>query len=292
MLQFNHISPPSGPPLPDHSEGLQLGSEPEDKEAILNAETLAEKYFAAGASIRCDLFHVKYGKYKGKAAGLIVFQANFDFPAKDSRIKRATIEVSFSQGGPQAKEPTKILHYSPDLARSAKITSVSIRRTLDVNGKVNTPSPADSLEAGLSRSKEETFTRDYYREITSTLMSHSTTRRTRKDRQCKNTVLWRISEDEFQKKGVPPRFRGAIIVQLPDPDRPFYAQLTLKSTQACEVRQLVKSFFQTFGQDEDVPLCFNSQFSFEAEGLPDNLEDVDLEQLLALPEFQILQDGY
>jgi len=123
-------------------------------------------------------------------------------------------------------------------------------------------------------------------------MPHSDTR---KGRQCINTVSWTISENEAQQSGVVPIFRGAIIVQLPDGDEfdgLFYAQFKLRSTQACEVRQLWKSFIQEFGRDENGPVRFDSRVNLEAGGLSDNLEDIDLDQLLALPKIQKLPDGY
>ena len=286
--QINYIPPPPGPPLADvgGAESAVLGDE-------TNASTLAVEYLAAGSSIRCALLHVKYGKYNGEAAGLIIFETNFDFPAQDSRTRRAAIEVSFSLKEPEKATPLpKILHHSPLLAQSLTPTSVSVRRTGDAKLSGHTPSPADVVELEVGRSKEESFTRDYYSKITSRAMPHSDTR---KGRQCINTVLWRISENEAQKSGVPPIFRGAIVVQLPDGDKfdgLFYAQFKLHSTQACRLRQMQKSFTQYFGRDKNGPVRFDSRVNLQADGLSDSLEDIDLDQLLALPKIQRLPDGY
>jgi hypothetical protein len=265
MPQVNYIPPPPGPPLPDNSEGFQVGSSASELGGESNANTLAAEYLAAGSNIRCALLHVKYGKCKFKAAGLIVFEANFDFPAEDSRTKRATIEVSFSSGVPEKPAPLPIFfHHSPSLVRSA---------TVDSTLTVHRPSPGDDLVFKLGGSEEEFFT------YLASIIPHS---HTRKGRQCINTVSWRISENEAQQGGVHPIFRGAIIVQLPiDIDRPFYAQFKLHSTQACEVRLLCQSFVQEFGGDKDGPVRFDSRVDLQADGLSDNLEDIDLNQLLA-----------
>jgi hypothetical protein len=66
----------------------------------------------------------------------------------------------------------------------------------------------------------------------------------------------------------------------------------LRSTQACEVWQLWKSFIQFFGWDKDGPVRFDSHVNLQADGLSDKLEDIDLDQLLALPKVQHLPDGY
>jgi hypothetical protein len=293
MPQINYIPPPPGPPLPDDSEDLQLGSSGSKLGDETNPPTLAIAYLAAGSSIICTPLHVKYGKYEGEAAGLIVFETNFDFPARDSRTKCATIEVSFSLGDP--KTPTPLLqirsHY-PKLVKSQTTTPVSICRAADAELKLNLPSPADEVGLKLGGSKEESFTRIYHSRITGTALPYSDTR---KGSKCMNTVKWTISENEAQQSGVPPIFRSAIIIQLPDGDGfngLFYAQFKLRSTQACKGRQLCKSFIQYFGRDKDGPVRFDSRINFKADGLSDNLEEIDLKQLVALPDFQNLPDGY
>jgi hypothetical protein len=215
-------------------------------------------------------------KMQRRTAGLIVFETNFDFPAKDSRTKCATIQVSFSLGDPKNPTPLPpIRHHSLVLVQSTMTTPVSIRRTADVELSLHLPSPADILGLELGGSKEESFTRIHHSRITSKVMPHSDTR---KGRQCINTVSWTISENEAQQSGVSPIFRGAIIVQLPDGDGfdgLLYAQFKLRSTQACKVRQLCKSFIQEFGRDKDGPVRFDSRLNREADGLSDNLEEID-----------------
>jgi hypothetical protein len=129
-------------------------------------------------------------------------------------IVAVDIDVSFSLGDPEKPAPLPtILHHSPVPVQSAMNTSASVHRTVDAKLNVHPPSPADFVEVELGGSKEESSTLIHYNRITSKVMLHSDTR---KGRQCINTVSWGITENEDQKSGVDPVFRGAIIVQLPD----------------------------------------------------------------------------
>jgi len=278
---INDIPKPVGQPLVDDSEDLELGREPGDE---TNAKTLAAEYLGAGSRITCTLLHVKYGTFKGEAAGLIVFLAKFLFLSKDSRTKRATIKVKFSQDDPG--KPTRlprILHHFPQQMQSTTVTPVSIHDTTHFKLNLNPPAPMNFVGIDGARSNEKSFTRTYHSTITSSVVPHSYTR---KGLQCLNTVIWSISENEAQQSGVHPTFPAAIIVQLPEGDTvdpEFYAQFELKARQACEIRQLFSSFVQTFGDDRDVSVRFDKRVDFQADGLPDCLDDINLEDLLKPP---------
>jgi hypothetical protein len=208
-----------------------------------NANIPAEKYLAAGSSIRCTLLHVKYGRYKGDPAGLIVFEADFDFPAEDSKTTCATIEVGFSLGGPKRPAPQlEVLYHASLLVRSSMTV---------VSEVVSLYRPSD-IWLGLVGS-EDNYT----------------------------TMSWTLSKSGTQQSGVHPIFRGAIIVQLPDNfDGLFYAQFELRSTQICDVRRLWQPFIQEFGRYEDGPIRLDSRVNLQADGLSDHLEDIDLKKLL------------
>jgi hypothetical protein len=116
--------------------------------------------------------------------------------------------------------------------------------------------------------------------ITGRVMPHSYTR---EGRQCMNRMSWKISENEAQQSGIYPVFRGAVIVQLPDGDEfdgLFYAHFKLRSTQACEGRQLYKSFVQEFGGDNDGPVRFDTGVNLQADELSDHLEHIRLDEVM------------
>jgi hypothetical protein len=287
--QINYISNPSTPPDLDDSD-LQLTLESE-----INPAVLAVKYLAAGASITCTLLHVKYGTFHGEAAGLVAFHSEFFFPVVDSRTKAVTIKVRFTQTNPSL--PTKlprVLHHSPRQLQSAMTTALSIHETSHADLTLQPPAPADIGSIGVGRSNERTFTRVCNTIIRSSVLTHDNSRI---GRQCLNTVVWAMEENEAQKSGVPLVFRGAIIVQLPlnseggNPTSQFRAQIEIKAKQACEARQLFASVRRTWGAKDDI-ICFDSKVDFRADGLSDRLEEIDLNELLRLPAVDILPPGY
>ena len=269
------------------SERLQLAN---SRSTETNPETLDFEYLAAGAHVTSKLLHVKYGTFKGEAAGLIVFQTDFFFPA--SRTMSAKITVKFVQSN--LSLPTKfpkISDYQPRL-QNGEATGSAIHDTFHVNFTLQLPAPANvgSIDAG--GSKEKSFTRMHHTIVRSSVIPHSASRN---GRQCLNTVVWSLRENEAQKGGVSPIFKGAVIVLLPpsteeNPSSQFYAQFKIKPHQACEIRQLFASFISKLSDKELA--CFDSNVDFRADGLSDHLEDNEITKLVKLPMIDVLPPGY
>jgi hypothetical protein len=103
-----------------------------------------------------------------------------------------------------------------------------------------------------------------------------------------------LRENEAQKSGVSPIFKGAVIVLLPDtkenPNPQFYAQFKIEPNQACEIRQMYASLIQIFSNTELAR--FDSKTDFQADGLLERLEDNVLSDFLKLPAIETLQSGY
>jgi hypothetical protein len=273
----------------DDSEHLELAS-PYTTE--VNPDTVAFAYLAAGSSITATLLHVKYGTYKGQRTGLIVFQSDFVFPAEASRTTSAKIKIKFLQSedpSVPAKLP-KIVHREPGMLDGAP-TESGIHYAFHADVTLQPPTPGNFGSINVGASKENSFTRTHYTTIRSSIMPHSDSRI---GRQCQNTVVWSLMENEIQKRGVPPTFKGAIFVQLPpeeDANSQFYAQFRIEAKQACDIRQMYASLVQIFGGNKEL-VRFDSKVDFQADGWPDRLEAIDLSQLLKLPTIGALPPGY
>jgi hypothetical protein len=271
------------------SQHLQLAS---PRPTDTNPETLAFEYLAAGAHVTCKLLQVKYGTFKGEAAGLILFQTTFFFPAEASRTTSAKISVKFVRS--DLSLPTKlpkIADYQPRL-QNGTTTDSAIHDTFHINFTLQPPAPANvgSIDAG--GSKEKSFTRMHHTIVRSDIIPHS---KSTIGKQCLNTVVWALRENGVQKGGVPHTFKGAIIVLLPpsteeNPNSKFYAQFKIEPNQACEIKQLYASFLSKLNDKELA--CFDSKDDFRADGLLDPLEDNDLRELVKLPSIDVLPPGY
>jgi hypothetical protein len=288
--QINYIPQPLGPPRLDDCEDHQLGISLTDT----NPEVLESRDLAADSRITCTTLHVKYGTFKGVNAGLIVFHCELYFPPKPSgwnRIKSATIKVEFTQTIPfgPTKLP-KIRAQFPQSLRSAAVTPSSIHVPSHADVTVQPPSPANFGSIGVGRSVGNDFTRTHYTMVHNSIMAYSNGGI---GRQCLNTAVWGIAENGAEKKGVT-KFRGAIIIELPEDSASskFYAKFTIKAKQACKTRQRWVSLIETFGAEDTRLVCFDTKLSFEAGGLSDDLEKIDIPKLIALPPIDTLPPGY
>ncbi|KIM78910.1 hypothetical protein PILCRDRAFT_824030 [Piloderma croceum F 1598] len=287
-IAINYIPNPSTPLFLNDAELAhpRLSTE-------INPNTLAFQYLAAGASITSTLLHVKYGTFEDKPAGLIVFQTDFFFPAEKSRTTSAKITVKFIQSDPSnpANSP-KIVRHQPRMQDGDHTTVSAIHDTYHANLTLQPPGPVNvgSIDAGYL--KEKNFTRMHHTIIRSSVIPHSASHL---GRQCLNTVVWSLRENEAQKSGVSPIFKGAVIVLLPpstkeNPNPQFHAQFKIEPNQACEIRQMYASLIQIFNNSELAR--FDSKTDFRADGLLERLEDNVLSDLLKLPVIETLPPGY
>lgn len=272
-----------GPLCLDDSEDVELAS---PRITELNPNTVAFEDFAAGARIDAALLHVKYGTFFEDPAVLIAFQCTFISP-EHSRTRKADITVKFIPSDPSvpSKYP-KIVHHQPNLQNGAP-TDSAIHDTFHA-GVTSQLAPA-MMDVGGSR--EKSFIRMHHTTVRSAIIPHSNSR---VGRQCRNTIIWKLSENEAQKTGVR-IFRGAVIVKLPpssedDQSSQFYADFKIQPKQASIIRQMYASLVGKSNRKE--LLCFDSKTPFQADGLSDQLENIDLSELLKLPTIDALPPGY
>lgn len=229
LFQINYI--PTPPVCLDDSEYHALARTHTTER---NPSTVVFKHLTAGSSITSTLLHVKYGTFNGAAAGLIVFQSDFAFiPGTASRITSAKIKVKFIQSDPSL--PTKlprIVHHQPHLQNGATSDS-AIHNTLHANLTLQPPAPANVGSISAGGSKEKSFTRTHHTIVRSSVIPHSDSRI---GRQCLNTVVWSLGENEAQMSGISPIFKGTVIIQLPSSTEEncssqFYAQFRIEANK-------------------------------------------------------------
>lgn len=136
--------------------------------------------------------HVRYGKFDGKSACLVVVQCNF-IPAYQVRFKYVEIELRIVKA-----DGSSIIAYQPH-AWEGKAGALSIAQTSMIGGKVG--GSGGGAEAGVDAGYERVTDRTEIKKarIFSVLEGP--------------TVTWRLSENDVTREGVPNPFRAALIFE-------------------------------------------------------------------------------
>jgi hypothetical protein len=74
----------------------------------------------------------------------------------------------------------------------------------------------------------------------------------RKNPSILNRVIWNVEENDVQQSGIPPFFRGAILVRY---ERPFQMSVEVNVVQGFAGLKL--QFFRRSAREKDDPVCFN-----------------------------------
>ena len=136
--------------------------------------------------------HVRYGKFDGKTACLVVLQCNF-IPTYQVRFKYVEIELKIVRA-----DGSSIIAYQPH-AWEGKAGTLPVEQTSKIGGKVG--GSGGGAEAGLDTGYERHTERTEIKKarIFSVLED--------------STVTWRLSENDVMREGVPNPFRAALIVE-------------------------------------------------------------------------------
>lgn len=161
---------------------------------------------------------VHYAKYKGKSACIVGINFSFGFPRKSlGRFVYSELNVIFSQAldkkdpGVLATDPDK----DPGVVDLAPVTLWGEAKTIDQKTKWSVDVPVkwkDGAEAGIDTKAaiEKSLSREHRMNIEGSEMfddDHVTHA---------NSVQWTMEENEVQKDGILKRFRGFIVVLLPE----------------------------------------------------------------------------
>jgi hypothetical protein len=136
--------------------------------------------------------HVRYGKFDGKTACLVVLQCDF-IPAYQVRFKYVEVELKVVRA-----DGSSIIAYRPH-AWEGKAGALPVEQTSRIGGKVG--GSGGGAEVGLDTGYERHTERTEIKKarIFSVLEG--------------STVTWRISENDVTREGVPNPFRAALIVE-------------------------------------------------------------------------------
>lgn len=136
--------------------------------------------------------HVRYGKFNKKKACLVVLECNL-VPARQVRFKYVEIELKLVRAA-----ATSIVAYLPH-AWEGKAGALPVRQTSKIGGKVG--GSGGGADFGLETSYEKNTERTEIKRarIVSVLE--------------KSAVMWRLSENDVTREGVPNPFTCALIVE-------------------------------------------------------------------------------
>jgi hypothetical protein len=136
--------------------------------------------------------YVRYGKFDGKTACLVVLQCNF-IPAYQVRFKYIEIELKIVRAG-----GSSIIAYQPH-AWEGKAGALPVEQTSNIGGNVG--GSGGGAQVGLNMGYERHTERTEIKKarIFSVLEDA--------------TVAWRLSENDVTREGIPNPFRVALIVE-------------------------------------------------------------------------------
>lgn len=175
-------------------------------------DRLGKTWFAATLSL------VRYGKYEGKPACLIGIDFTFGFRRQTlCRFVYSEIDVIFSQS-PDKDKPELVApdpDKDPGVVNFAPVEVWGVAKTIDQKSRWSVEVPLkwkQGVEAGVSTkvAMEKSLGRECRMSIDGAEMfddDHAT---------CANAIQWIMEENRAQQDGILKRFRGFVVVLLPE----------------------------------------------------------------------------
>lgn len=236
--------------------------------------------YASGVLFKTELQQVSYGSYDGRPAAFIVFQSQFHYSGRN-RIRAATIKVSLADAA-QPVEPTcspQVEKFAPQWRRA--------RDTLICSEDSSSSGWPTMLQAS-SGPRLHRVTHSRPAEIKGYRAPHHH----RRHPNVMNRVLWSVEEDDADRQGIPPFFRGAMVVITLDENssiRPFLMSVQVDITQC--FRGTVINFFRK-SDNHMRPVRFAPDIHFrDAAILDSDFTVLNLEDWIGLPRPGLLDEN-
>jgi hypothetical protein len=257
--------------LEDPFEAGELGVHNEPDE--INRLLIQTNEHSSQAIFKTQLQRISYGHLSDNTpAALIVFQSHFHFTSRN-RLKQATIRLALADTvehtDPQ-KAP-RIIKIAPlwQQGKPAEQTTSSAASLGVAAG--DPPFPLITLRKDVVSERHQTR----HAETKGMIVSHHP----RNHPKILNRAIWNIEENSVQQVGIPPFFRGAVLVRY---ERAFQMAMQVDVVQGFVNSTL--EFFRKSGRVKDDPVRFAPGKSYPPDaGSGGDFETIDLEELIELP---------
>jgi hypothetical protein len=259
--------------LEDTFEPTELGVHNELNE--INSLLIQTNETTSQAIFKTELQQISYGHLSDKTpAALIVFRSHFHFTSRN-RLKRANIRLALAD----TLEPTnpekapRIIKIAP-LWQQGKPAEQTTSSTASLGAAVGDPRVA---LINLRRDVVSERHQVRHAEIRGVIASHHP----RKHPKILNRAVWNIEENTVQQVGIPPFFRGAVLVRY-EPERAFQMAMQVDVVQGFVNSAL--EFLRKSGRVKDDPVCFTpGKLHPPDAGSGGDFEKIELEELIELP---------
>jgi hypothetical protein len=175
----------------DLTAPVELSFEPDTELAERDAQPFSVDLIRE-SKVSTTATHIRYGKFEGKTACLVVLQCDF-IPAYQIRFKYIEIELKIVRA-----EESSIITYQPH-EWVGKAGALPVQQTSKFGGSVG--ASGGGATAGLDMGYEKHTERTELRKARIFSVFED------------STVTWRLSENDVTREGVPNPFTAALIVE-------------------------------------------------------------------------------
>lgn len=260
----------------------------------IHRHLLQTNEYASRLFYKSELHQVSYGHYGGQPAAFIAFQSQFHYFGRN-RISGAAIKLSLvdaAQPSSPAAAP-RIAKIAPLWAKGKEATrclSASTQQAISLGSAGLLPQLHLGQEQGMTSNQTRTA------EVRGYIAPHHP----RRHPDVMNRILWNVAENEANLNGLPPFFKGAMIVVAPSPMRqdggqeaessmrPFLMHMQVEVTQ----RFLGTGIsFTRRGPKDAEPVRFAPTMRFDGNNeTADDLGLLKLEDWIKTPQPEVIAD--